>query len=153
MEKGEVTVVDVAEGEGNQILFTQQGVWIPKNNPSVMRRVPDLAGIMLGSTLNRRKSRVEELQKVDMDDIVSESHEPWELERKLRSIAVNVPYTSIIRCYLASAGRLSRPKLAFDYFDERSLSVVTCEFRISEDCVLDLESLLGALISDRLEIH
>jgi len=153
MEREEVTVVDVAEGEGNQILFTQQGVWIPKDNPSVMKRVPDLAGIMLGATLNRRKSSVSELQKVDMDEIISESNEPWELERRLRSIAVNVPYTSIIRCYLARAGRLSRPKLAFDYFDERSLSVVTCEFKISEDSVTDLEGVLGDLISDRLEVH
>jgi hypothetical protein len=126
---------------------------MPKRNSPGAKNVPDLTGIMLGSTLNKRRFRVEGRQQVDINDLVSQSDEMWDLERKLRLTCVNIPYTSVMRCFLARPGRFSKSKLAFDYFDERSLSLVTCEFRITPEGVEKLEGLLGELIPDRLEVH
>ncbi|MBU7004679.1 MAG: hypothetical protein HXS50_03875 [Theionarchaea archaeon] len=153
MDEEDVAIIDVVEGEGTQILFTQQGIWMPRRRVPGTESVPDLTRIMLGSTLDKRRSKVEGLQQIDMYDLVSQSDEMWDLEHRLRPTTINIPYTSVIRCFLARPGRFSRSKLAFDYFDERSLSVVTCEFRITPEGVGKLEGLLGNLIPDRLEVH
>jgi hypothetical protein len=153
MDEGEYIVVDVVQGAGTSILLTQQGIWIPKPRSSEMKDVPDLTQTMLGSALDKRKIQEGYSQKIDMEEIITQSEEIWDLERKLRSLASNIPYTSIIRCYLRRPGRFKRTKFAFDYFDEKSLSIVTCEFRVTPEGVERLEETLSGLIPDRLEVH
>ena len=153
MDEGEFAVVDVVSKDGTQLLLTQQGIWMPRKRTATMGDVPDLTHIMLGSALDKRKTSGEDSRSVDMGEILSQSDEIWDLERKLRPLASNVPYTSVIRCYLAHSGRFRRAKFAFDYFDERSLSIVTCEFRITPEGAGQLEKTLVELIPDRLEVH
>jgi len=105
MDEGEVAIIDVVEGEGKQILLTQQGIWMPRKRSYGVEDVPDLTSIMLGSSLNRMRSGTEGLQNINLGELLAQSDDVWDLERKLRLAAVNIPYTSVIRCFLARPGR------------------------------------------------
>ncbi len=135
------------------IVLTEQGIWIPERRRSQMEDVPDLMGVMLGSAIDSRRRGEDVATDVDICSLVTECEDPHEIERRLMPHAIHIPYSAIIRCYLARPGRFSRSKFAFDSFDKRLGKVVSKEFRICADDVEDLERMLSSVISDRLEVH
>ena len=145
-------IVEVRTGKGrSMILLTNEGIWIPTPDRLRARAAPDLAKMMLGSALGPKRETTK-IGDADLGEIIEQT-DPREAKRRLESVATKVPYSMILRCYLARAGRYRRPKLAFESFDERSGGVVSREFRLAPECVDGIEKMLSSLIPDRLEIH
>ncbi len=154
MADQDIVLVGVVTGEGRrEILLTGEGIWIPTKRGSGKERAPSLAKMMLGSSLVGGKAEKTEIGDADLGAIVQEDLHPEEMKRRLESVATKVPYSMVVRCYLARPGRLRRGKLAFECFDRRTASIVSKEFMVAPDCVGGLEEKLSSLIPDRLEVH
>jgi hypothetical protein len=147
-------VVDVIQGrEKTQLVLTENAIWIPKERSSSMGNVPDFTGMMLGTLLDSGKFKTIDREAINIEDIIDNCRNPQELYRNLFLVAKCIPYSSLLRCFLARPGRFRRSKLAFDTFEEASRKVISHEFRIKDEMVEDLEKWLSSLIPDRLEVH
>jgi len=146
--------VDARSGRGTtQLVFTEQSICFTEAGSSGMEDVPDMLGMMLGTLLDSRKGAREKLPS-------SEASTPLERKKESRSPdgapgprTIEVPYTSIVRSYLARPGRLRRAKLAFDSYDQRRGKVTSREFLLCPGDAARVERLLSSLIPDRLEVH
>lgn len=150
---GFLSVRVLARGGDVHILLAQEGIWVPRRRPSSTERVPDLLGMLIGPALDSRQREEEVASGVDIAGLLEGVNDPREAQRRLMEHATQVPYSSIIRCYLAHAGRFSPPKLAFESFDPRLRRVVNREFKVSPADVQALERFLQSKISTRLEVH
>jgi hypothetical protein len=154
MADQECFVVSVLTGRGRrEILLTREGIWIPTNPDSGGEDAPSLARMMLGSTLVGGKRERTEIGEVDLASIVEEDLSPEARRRRLESVATQVPYSMVVRCYLARPGKLRRAKLAFESFERRTTGIVSWEVLVDPDCVEALVERLSSLMPDRLEIH
>jgi hypothetical protein len=154
MADQECLVVSVVTGRGRrEILLTGEGIWIPTNPDSGGEEAPNLTKMMIGSTLVGGKGEKTELGEADLGSIVREHLGPDEMRRRLEAVATHVPFSMVLRCYLARPGRLRRAKLAFESFSRRTAGIVSREFLVDPDCMEALEEKLSSLIPDRLEIH
>jgi hypothetical protein len=154
MADQECLVVSVVTGGGKrEILLTSEGIWIPTGPDAAGEDAPSLTRMMLGSTLVGGRGQKTEIGEADLGAILREDLRPREMKRRLESIATQVPYSMVVRCYLARPGRLKRPKLAFESFERRATVIVSREFIVDPGCMEALEEMLSSLIPDRLEVH
>lgn len=137
-----------------ELVFTEQSLRFTEARPSGMEDVPDMLGLMLGTVLDSRKGTQGKFGSATASsDGVNRGRGPTQPEESIGSRAVEVPYTSIIRLYLARPGRLRRSKLAFDSYDQRHGKVASREFVLDSGDAAKVETLLSSLIPDRLEVH
>jgi len=143
----------LAQGGEGHILLSDQGIWVPRPRPSSTEGVPDLLGMLIGPPLDARRWSEPLPRGVDIAGLLEDTNDPGEVERRLMRHATQIPYSSILRCYLAHARRFSVPKLAFECFDTRLRRVVSREFRVIPGDVEGLERFLRGKISERMEVH
>jgi len=137
-----------------EMIFTEQSVSFTEARTSGMEDVPDMLGIMLGTALDSRKrARGKFGSSIDLPRRTHPTEEPPSPDEGLGSYTIEVPYTSIIRCYVARPGRFRRAKLAFDCYDPRRGKVASREFLLDPREAAEVEGLLSSLIPDRLEVH
>ena len=147
-------LVGVLTGGGRrEILLTGEGIWIPTKEDSGGGEAPSLTKMLLGSTLVGGRGEKSEIGEADLGQIVQEELCPEERRRRLESVATQVPYSMVLRCYLARRGRLRRAKLAFESFSPATAGIVSWEFLVDPGCMEGLQKKLSLLIPDRLEVH
>ncbi len=153
MSQGDNHIFARIKGESIHIVLTRQGIWLPRGKGDRLKRLPGMLTMLFGSSAIKKGTNEDIQECVDPRQLMNSCDGEREARVKLRRHARLIPYTSIIRCFLAKPGRISMGKLAFEFFDSNTSQRISKEFTIEDENFSEIKGRLRSSIPDRLEIH